>query len=302
MKASQSQESAVRRLAVGSFWVNVGLTALKAIVGWIAHSDALLADAAHSGADVAGAIAVLVGVRVARRPADADHPYGHGKAEWIASSLVAVALVLAGLDVMVEAALALFRPLVAPPESAALVTALFALALKEVMYQYQMKRGREWHSPALVAGAADHRSDVYTSLAAAAGIAIAMASGVLHAPLLRFADPLAGLAVSGVVVRIGYNLAVQSFRSLLDEVLDPQTTAAMEEVASHVNGVTRVDVLRIRSSGSYWIVDIKISVHPEITVRAGHHIAVSVKDSIMSRFDEVYDVLVHVNPYLEDDD
>lgn len=288
------------RWAALSLWLNVALMTVKGLVGWIAHSDALMADAAHSAADVAGSIAVAIGVRVARQPADREHPYGHGKAELVASSLVAITLILGGAGVVYSSLRALALP--SAPEAPALAVAVASLVVKEAMYRLQLRVGKKNHSPALVAGAADHRSDVWTSLAAAAGIAVALTGSVFRAPMLRLADPLAGLAVAGLVVRIGYRLAFQSFRSLLDEVADPVATAELRSAAESVPGVLALDDLRARSSGAYWIVDVKISVDPEISVRAGHRIAAEVKGRILGQFDLVRDVLVHVNPYLEEDD
>ncbi len=285
------------RQALYSIGLNVVLTALKGVVGVLARSDALLADAAHSGADVAGSLAVWVGLRVARRPADADHPYGHGKAEWIAASLVAVLLLLAGLDVVYASIRQLFKPPVAP-DAVAFYTAVFAIGAKEVVYRYQVTLARRLGSPALLAGAQDHRSDVYSSLAAAAGILLAVIGNRTHVPALLYADPVAGLIVALVVVWLGYKLASDSFTALMDKVLDAKAASDMLHLVEQVPGVMRVDDLRARTHGPYVVVDVKVSVDAEATVLAGHHIAKAVKTQMMEHFDHVSDVLVHVNPFL----
>ncbi|PWI58585.1 cation diffusion facilitator family transporter [Sulfoacidibacillus thermotolerans] len=296
MERNQTQEQKSNQLAFYSLLLNVVLTAGKGIVGVIAHSDALLADAAHSGADVAGSIAVLIGIRVARRPADSDHPYGHGKAEEIAASLVAMLLILAGLDV-VYSSVRQFLTLSSAPDSLALYTAVIAMLAKEGMYHYQLRVAQKLSSPALYAGAADHRSDVYSSLAAAVGIFLALLGKWNHIQALRLADPVAGFLVAAVVVHIGYQLAKQSYRSLMDQVLDPESTKEMLAVAMAVEGVLRIDDLRARSFGSYLVIDIKLSVDGEATVSAGHRVAKEVKYQMMKRFHSVADVFVHVNPY-----
>ena len=288
------------RLAVLSIWVNVALTIGKWVVGTLAASDALLADAAHSGADVAGSLAVMIGVSVARRPADRDHPYGHGKAEVIAASLVAVVLVLAGLDVMYSSLRALFRPL-ASPQPAALFAAAAAAAVKEWMYRYQLRVGRTIHSPALIAGASDHRSDVYASLAAMGGIGLAMIGWAAHVRALLYADPVAGLIVAAVVVWIGYLLARESFANLMDQVADADTTAALAARVKAVPGVLSLDDVRVRAAGPYWMADVKIGVAPHISVRAGHDIANLVREAVMADFPQARDVFVHVNPFGDSD-
>ncbi|MCY0902993.1 MAG: cation diffusion facilitator family transporter [Firmicutes bacterium] len=293
--ARQRQRQVVQLTWVSAL-VNVFLTAIKAIVGFMTQSDALIADAAHSAADVAGSIAVMIGLRVAKRPADDDHPYGHGKAEVIAASLVAMLLILAGLDVVYTSARQLFAPK-ETPEMAALLTAVGSVLVKEVLFRYQMKVGRAAHSPALIAGAEDHRSDVYSSLAASVGILIALVGRWTHMPVLLFADPLAGIFVALVVVRVGYRMAGESFGTLLDQVLDGETTRQIAGCVADVPGVLRVDNVRVRTNGSYWIVDVRMSVDPEMSVLEGHQIARMVKWSIKGQYDQVRDVLVHVNPY-----
>ncbi len=296
---SMSDEQVERkksRLSNISIGINIVLTVLKSIVGIVAHSDALLADAAHSLADVAGSIAVMIGLRVARRPPDANHPYGHGKAEVIAASLVAILLVLAGLEVVFSSIRQFFSAL-QPPDTAAFYTALFAIVVKEIIYRYQIHIGKIINSPALIAGAQDHRSDVYASIAAAVGIGLAIFGFRTHRPLFLYADPLAGLIVAIVVVRVGYRLAKESFTTLMDQVLDAATTEEISQRIQSVRGVQRVDDLRVRSNGSYWVVDVKVSVDPEITVLQGHAIGKAVKASLTKDFGQIYDVLVHINPF-----
>lgn len=300
IETQRENERQSRKLAYYSLLLNIVLTAVKGIVGVVAHSDALLADAAHSGADVAGSIAVLIGIRVARRPADADHPYGHGKAEEIAASLVAIMLILAGLDV-VYSSIRGFITLSTAPDSIALYTALAAMVAKEIMYRYQMRVANKVNSPALHAGAADHRSDVYSSLAAAVGIMLALIGKWNHIHVLLLADPIAGFFVAIVVVHIGYQLASESYRALMEQVLDANSTVEMLDVAKGVAGVLRIDDLRARTFGSYLVVDIKLSVDGESTVIAGHRVAKEVKYQMMKSFPNVEDVFVHVNPYYSEE-
>lgn len=285
------------KMAGFSLYFNIFLTVLKGTVGLLVHSQALIADAVHSGADVFGSFAVLVGMRVARRPADKDHPYGHGKAEIVAASLVAVLLILAAFEVASSAVRQFFLP---PPEPDvwALATAVFAVISKEVVYRYQIRIGKRINSPALIAGAKDHRSDVYASLAAAVGIGIALLGAWWQVRILFYADPLAALVVSILIAHMGYTMAVESYTSLLEQVLTSEETSEMETMIYDIHGVRRVDSVRARSHGTYLVVDVRISVDPELTVLAGHEIARAVKRSMMQKFPRVQEVLVHINPYL----
>lgn len=295
-RGPSASDRVATRVSIYSLLLNIALTAVKTAVGLAVQSDALLADAAHSGADVAGSIAVWIGLRVARRPADANHPYGHGKAEVIAAALVALLLLLAGADVSFESARALFEP-PEQPSIWAFVTVCGAIAVKEVMFRWQRAVGRRLRSPALLAGAVDHRSDVYSSSAAGLGIGVALLGAQFGIRLLRYADPLAGLAVAVVVVWIGWKLARQSFMLLMDERIGGERAERLARIIRATPGVLRLDDVRARAAGSYWIVDVRMSVDPEITVEVGHDIGKLVKARIMAEFGEVREVLVHVNPY-----
>ena len=285
------------KIAGFSLLLNLFLTVLKAVVGGMVQSQALLADAVHSGADVAGSFAVLIGLWVARRPADEDHPYGHGKAEIVAASLVAILLILAGLAVAYSAIHQFFFAM-PQPDWWAFGTAIFAVLSKEIMFRYQYRVGNDLHSPALIAGARDHRSDVYSSLAASAGIGIALIGVQLHVPLLLYADPLAALVVAILIIHMGFMMAVESYTSLLEQVLTSEETTDMENIIKAIGRVCRVDSVRARSHGTYLVVDVRISVDPQLTVLAGHDIAKGVKKSLVDNFPRIQEVLVHINPYL----
>ncbi len=282
-----------------SLLVNLMLTIAKGWIGFIAHSDALIADAAHSATDVAGSIAVLIGLYFAKRPADKEHPYGHGKAEFLAASVVAILLLLAGIEVLMKA-ISSFGSVLHAPAPIALFTSLIAVLIKEILYRFQGREGKKRNSPALIAGAIDHRSDVYASLLAAAGIGVALVGIFFHQPLFYYADPIAGMLVAVIVIVIGFRLIRDSSISLMDVVVDNEEKSAVYETIVKVPGVMRIDDLRMRTNGSYFLVDVKIGVDPSITVLEGHTITKQVKSAVLDRHPQVYDILVHVNPYFAD--
>jgi cation diffusion facilitator family transporter len=278
---------------------NLALAIMKGVVGFFSGSKALIADAANSASDVAGSFAVLIGLRAAKRPPDKDHPYGHGKAESIAAIVVSVLLLLVGFEVARAAVVAIFfsNGDIAPPESYALWALVAAILVKEILFQYKIRLGKQLNSQALIATAWDHRTDVMASSAALLGVLGALAGEWLNMPWLYFADPIAGLLVAGLVLRMGYKLIMESIHSTLDHVLHAEDAEELVSTAQNVKGVITVDVLRAREHGHYVIVDAKISVNPRITVLEGHDIAKAVKHELMNKFSHVSDVFVHVNPY-----
>jgi len=278
---------------------NLALAIMKGVVGFLSGSQALIADAANSASDVAGSFAVLIGLRAAKRPPDKDHPYGHGKAESIAAIIVSVLLLLVGFEVARNAVTTIFfsdGP-IPVPDSYAIWALLAAIVVKEILFRYKFQLGKQLNSQALIATAWDHRSDVMASSAALVGVGGAVLGGMYGIGWLAYADPVAGLLVAGLVLRMGYKLIMESIHNTLDHVLHAEDAEELLHAAQNVKGVITVDDLRAREHGHYVIVDAKISVNPRITVLEGHDIAKAVKQELMNKFSHVSDVFVHVNPY-----
>ncbi|SFS58761.1 cation diffusion facilitator family transporter [Marininema halotolerans] len=292
------------RLAERGAWVgilgNVTLAILKGVTGVMANSRALVADAVHSASDVVGSLAVLIGVRAAKLPPDKDHPYGHGKAESIAAIIVSILLALVGLEIGYSSIKALFGPISAP-EWPAVGAAVVSIIAKEGMFQYKYRLGKKIHSQAIIANAWEHRSDVYSSIAALIGIGGAILGEKIQFDLLVYLDAIAGVLVSLLVLKMAYQLARESIHNSLDHVLHEEDAAELVEAAREVAGIKRVDQLHAREHGFYVIVDVKASVDPWITVEEGHRIGKSLKQLLIQRFDHVLDVLVHINPYHVDE-
>lgn len=278
---------------------NLALAVMKGVVGYLSGSKALIADAANSATDVASSFAVLVGVRAAKRPPDKDHPYGHGKAESVAAIIVSVLLLLVGFEVARSSFVAIFFSdgELEPPKSFAIWALVISIAVKEVMFQYNIRVGKKLKSQALIATAWDHRSDVMTSTAALIGVGAAVLGKMFGLPWLYYADPVAGLIVALFVFWMGYKLLAESIHNTLDHVLHAEDAEELVHAAQNVKGVISVDQLHAREHGHYVIVDAKISVNPRISVLEGHCIAKAVKHELMDKFSHVSDVFVHVNPY-----
>ncbi|MEW9700094.1 cation diffusion facilitator family transporter [Paenibacillus sp. SI8] len=276
---------------------NLALALLKGIVGYMAQSKALLADSAHSASDVVGSFIVLIGLRAAKKPPDEDHPYGHGKAESIASIVVSVLLLVVGLEIGISAIKSMWQGIEAAPKAYALIAIGISLVVKEAMFQYKFRLGKRLKSQALITNAWEHRSDVYSSIAALVGVFGALVGQYLDFKMLYYLDPIAGLFVSALVLRMGYSLVMDAIHRAMDHVLHQEDAADLITTVQTIKGVIAVDDLRAREHGHYVIVDIKISVNPRISVLEGHDIAKIVKQQLMKRFHHVTDVFVHVNPY-----
>jgi cation diffusion facilitator family transporter len=269
---------------------NLSLAAVKAGAGAVAGSQVLLVDAAHSLADALAAGIVVVGFRIAGRPADTCHPYGHGKAESIAGKIVALLLILAGVNLGLWSLGRAWRPAgLAEPGAAALVALVACIVVKEALFRYQVRVARRLSSDTVLASAWDQRADSLSSLVALAGVAGARA-GV---PLL---DPLAGAVVAAMVVRLGWTLLRRFADELMDKFDHPELIRAINGAAEQVPGILRVNAVRARHVGPEVLVDLKIGVDPELTVAGGHALAQAAREAVIGQVPGVVDVLVHVDP------
>lgn len=274
---------------------NIILALIKGIVGWLAGSRALVADAVHSASDVVGSVAVLIGVRAAKLPPDEDHPYGHGKAESIAAIIVAVLLFIVGFEIALSAIKSFNEP-IQVPGTIAIYAVIFSIVVKELMFRYKYNLGKKYRSEALITDAWHHRSDVFSSFAALLGIGASILGGYIGIPWLVYADPLAGLFVSILIIKMAWSLGKQSIHNALDHVLHDEDTVEMRKAAFEVEGVLSIDEFLAREHGHYVIIDIKIGVDPYITVEEGHSIGKLVKEELV-KIEHVHDVRVHINPH-----
>lgn len=277
---------------------NIILAALKWSIGIYANSKALVADAVHSASDVAGSLAVYVGLRAAKQPPDEDHPYGHGKAESIAAIIVAVLLLVVGVEIGRSSIESFFKP-IEPPKSIAIAAVVVSIIVKEGMFRYKYKLGKQLKSDALIINAYEHRSDVYSSTAALIGISAAVLGGKFEIDWLVYADPVTGLFVALFIMKMAWKLGKESIHNTLDHVLHDEDTEGFKTVVKSIPEVKKLDQLHAREHGHYVIIDLKISVDPDITVEQGHRIGKCVKKKLMEN-KNVQNVLVHINPFSKD--
>ncbi|ARF13434.1 cation diffusion facilitator family transporter [Sporosarcina ureae] len=286
--------------AVLAIWIsllsNVILTVLKLIVGFVFRSPVLLADGFHNAGDVVASAAALTSMRISKRPADEDHPYGHGKAEVIGSGIVAIILGLAAIYIAFEAIMALFEE-PATASKIALLTAIVSLIWKYILYIYTIRIGKAENSKGLIATAYDHLADVYASLAAVVGIGLALIGDAYALPLLTYGDPIAGIIVSILVFKIAMEIGKESVDILMEKNVCDERLNAFEELIYSIPEVKRIDRLRGREHGHYVLVDIRIGISGDLTIQEGHIISSRLRNLIMAKNEDVDEVLIHLNPW-----
>lgn len=278
-----------RRITWVSVTVNIVLTAMQVVVGVLAHSQALVADAMHTLSDVLADFFVLYANRRGAEAADTEHPYGHGRFETAASLVLGLLLVATGAGILVAAIERLQQIGSLPPVGvAAIWAALLTLVAKEGLFRYMLGVAERLRSPMLVANAWHARADALSSLVVAAGVGGALLG-------FPFADAVAAIIVGAMIVKAGGGFALAAIRELIDTGLSVEEVAAIRATLEATPGVIDLHELRTRRMAHQALVDTHIHVEGRISVSEGHRIAEMARARVLTAHAEVLDVLVHVD-------
>ena len=280
------------RWAQAGLLVNALLVLVKLIAGIVGHANALVADAVESSADIFSSLIVWMGLSIAIRPADEDHPYGHGKAEPLAAAVVSLMLLGAAVGISIMAVREILRPHHLPSPFTLFVAAGVIL-IKEALYQRVAAVGREVGSTAVVADAWHHRADAVSSLAAFIGISVALWGG----PGWEAADDWAALVAAMLVAVNGVRTLQPAVAGLMDKAPDRSLKDRAVDAALKVNGVQHIERLHVRGSGLGFYIDLHAQADPTISLEEAHEIAARVKYAILEALPNVVSVMVHMEPY-----
>jgi cation diffusion facilitator family transporter len=269
--------------------INIFLVLTKVAVGILTGSVGLTADGIHSGSDIATDLAVLGGIHLSSKPADSEHPYGHGRYETLAGGAVAIAVILVGIFIAWEGGSSLYAGQAIFPGLPVIIVASFSILLKELVYRRTIAAARELSSPALHANAWHHRSDALSSVAVLFG-GIGGLLGWGHA------DQVAGILVGGMVVVAGAKTVHKVMHELTEGGLSSAELSAIQQAIESVKGVRSWYKLRTHSLGRQVYVDLRVLVDPSLSLIEGHSIATKVENAVSAVFDREASIIVHVEP------
>ena len=276
--------------------VNAVLILLKFVAGIVGRSSAMIADAVHSLSDFASDIIVLVFVKIAGKPKDEGHDYGHGKFETLATMIIGALLVCVGIGIMVSGIESVVRSIrgeaLPRPTLLALVVALVSIVSKEWLYHYTIKVGRRIGAQVVVANAWHHRSDAFSSLGTFAGIGGAMFLGDGWQVL----DPIAAIVVSLFIVKSGYDIVKPCASELLEASLPEAQETEITSLVMSVPGIVLVHNLRTRRIGNEIAVDLHAKMDGSLTLAEAHDKATAAEDAIRSVFGENSIINIHMEP------
>ncbi len=290
--AAAAAPGSVARTALLGIAANLALALVKLVAGIVGNSYALVADAAESTFDLVGSFAVWAGIRIAERDATENYPFGYGKAEALASAIVALLLLVAGVGIAAAAIHEIRTPHFVPASWTLGVLGV-VIVVKELVSRRVAAIGRRAGSTALEADAMHHRSDVLTSAAAFVGIAVA----VLGGPGWESADDWAALVAAGVIAWNGVALLRTGVRELMDRTPPGDVAPAVRRAARAVTDVRDVEKLAVRKAGRGYWVDIHVQADPAMSLHDAHVLSGRVKGAIRAAVPGVQGVLVHMEPY-----
>jgi len=292
MQRDERFDKAERIIQVG-FWVNAVLMVMKLSAGYWGRSDAVFADGIESACDFIAIGSTMIALKLGRQPYDEQHPYGHGRAESLAALLISLVICATGIWIFVDAVQAMLRHDFKSPGWIAVAAAGLTIIIKEWLYRFSTTTGRQLESPSLLAIAQDHRKDALTSIATLAGVVGAVLGwGIM--------DPLAAALTSFFILHIGWETFRGAAHDLMDGSVCGDYIQDITELAEAVDCVEHVHEIRARRSGQYIIIDLKLEMDPEMTVKQSHDVATEVKRQIFERFQNVGDVMIHINPHDEE--
>ena len=288
---NENMEKIAMKVSIISIIANVVLAAFKLVAGILAHSSAMVSDAIHSASDVFSTFVVMIGIKIASKEPDEEHPYGHERMECVAAIILATILCITGLGIGKNALEFITgnSSEVSVPGMLALVAAIVSIIVKEAMFWYTRHYAKMIDSGALMADAWHHRSDALSSIGAFIGIIFARMGYVMM-------DSIACLVICVFIVKAAYDIFKDAIDKMVDKSCSLEVEAEIRTIVMSVDGVKGIDSLSTRLFGNKMYVDIEIRADGEKTLNETHEIAEAVHDSIEAQFEKVKHIMVHVNP------
>lgn len=267
---------------------NVMLALFKVLLGIFAHSIALISDGIDTSIDVAKSFIVYKGIKIAAEPPDSAHPYGHGRAETIASNLIGTSVIFAGILIIVESLLTFGKTNAV--DILMLTGAGTSIVGKIILSTYMSRVGKKFSNQALLADAKDYLGDVLASSAVVIGSILIMATGK------KYFDSIASIAVAIIISYMGLKVLQPGFQEIMEEQNNPEITKKIEDIVKKFSKPVNPHLIRMRRLGSYYIVDMHLEFPGSMTIEESHMIVSTIEKEIKTEIPEVQDITIHIEP------
>lgn len=287
-----------RKVTWIGFFANLLLTVFKIIAGFLGRSSAMIADGVHSISDFSTDLVVIGSLKIASKPSDQNHKYGHGKVETLATTFIGVVLILVGAGILYSGGKKIYEYFqtgsIASPGMIAFYAAIASVVIKEMIYRYTIIAGKKINSSVVIANAWHHRTDVYSSIGTMAGIGGAIFLG----PRWTVLDPLAAIIVSVFIFRISFKILKEAIRELIETSLPQKTEQEIIDIAGKTAGVFEPHSLKTRKIGNDIAIEINIRVKKDLNVEQAHDITVNLEKQYRMRYGEKTHISIHIEPLI----
>lgn len=282
---------AVKRVAIAGIIGNIFLLVIKIWVGLISKSQAMIADGMNSAGDVFASLMTYIGNHIASQPDDDDHPYGHGKAEYLFSMIISFSLILVAITIFKSAFDSFINKQVVIYSYWLIIVAAITIVLKLILYVFAKNIGKKYNSLLAFANAEDHRNDVFIT-------SLTLASVVTTYYNLYVVDAIAGMLIALWIAYTGATIFASSYNVLMDTALASDVLAKMREDIKATARVDHLDALVAKPVGLNYLLIVKVSIDGDLSVAKGHMVSADIKAKLMD-YELVDDVVVHTNPTQE---
>ncbi len=277
------------RISIVTIIANVILSAMKIFIGFIGRSNGIIADGIHSLSDVFSTLVALIGIRLANKADDENHPYGHERIEPVMGKVLANILFLTAIFMGYSGIKNIIQGNYVTPSKITIYAAIFSILVKEWMYRYTVKGAKKIESSALLADAWHHRTDALSSVGSLLGVIGAILGYAIF-------DSIAAVVISVFVAKVAVDIYFQSVKELIDSAADKETIENIRKIITGIHGVIRIDELKTRLHANKLYVDVEISVNKDLSLPQAHDIAENVHRKIEEGIKRVKHCMVHVNP------
>ncbi len=301
MKKELLRSQQAKKVTMIGFWANAALSVIKLVSGVLGRSNAMIADGIHSLSDFMTDIVVIIGFKFTEKPEDDDHNYGHDKYETLATVVISIALMIAGIGIFrsgLENIMKVYHgEVIHSPGIIALFAAAISIVGKELLFRYTIKVGNEINSGAVKANAWHHRSDAFSSVGTLIGIGGAIILGERWAVL----DPVASLVVSIFIAKVAVQIFLPAMNELLEMSLDKEDMDWIKQVLEKQSQIIGYHEVRARKIGNKIAVEFHIMVDPNMNITEAHNIATEVEDQLKEAYGDASIVTIHIEPYSEEE-
>lgn len=280
------------KVSINTIVINIILSIFKLITGIISHSNAMISDSIHSASDVFSTIIVMIGIHLASKESDKEHPYGHERLECVAAIVLSITLAITGVVILGNAITIILdgtHKNIESPGLLALIAAIISIITKEIMFWYTKFYAEKIDSGALMADAWHHRSDALSSVGALVGIGFAR----LGYPIM---DSIASIFIFGFIIKAAIDIFVDAINKMVDHSCGEIVENKLYDCVMNHTDVVCIDTLRTRMFGNRIYVDVEIGLNGDYSLKRAHDIADNIHNDIEERFPEIKHIMIHVNP------